>query len=135
MKLLHHAAKKDWEDVDKAPAAQQSTVCWARFEKKSKFRAKPKGRSSYRLCFEYFPHLLSILNWFRNAYIISSCFITKRGEIYKVILTKNLKWLTYVKDILLCYIIIFRNSCWLCNIHFWINWELRRVGKNIQNKD
>ena len=40
MKLLHHAAKKDWEDVDKAPAAQQSTVCWARFKKKSKFRAK-----------------------------------------------------------------------------------------------
>ena len=40
MKLLHHAAKKDWEDVDKAPAAQQNTVCWAIFKKKLKFRAK-----------------------------------------------------------------------------------------------
>ena len=28
----------------------------------------------------------------------------------------------------------FQNSLWLC-IHFWINLELRRVGKNIQNKD
>ena len=28
----------------------------------------------------------------------------------------------------------FQNSCWFC-IHFWINLELRRVGKNIQNKD
>ena len=33
-----------------------------------------KGTSSYPLCFEYFSQLFSILNWFRNVYIISSCF-------------------------------------------------------------
>ena len=43
MKLLHHAAKKDWEDVDKAPAAQQSTVCWARFKKNQSSEQSLKG--------------------------------------------------------------------------------------------
>ena len=43
MKLLHHAAKKDWEDVDKAPAAQQSTVCWARFKEKQSSEQSLKG--------------------------------------------------------------------------------------------
>jgi hypothetical protein len=34
---------------------------------------------------------------------------------------------------LLCYNTIFQNSCWLC-IQFWINLELRRIGKNIETK-
>ena len=33
-----------------------------------------KGTLSYRLCFKYFSQLFSILDWFRNVYIISSCF-------------------------------------------------------------
>ena len=33
-----------------------------------------KGTSSYRLCFKYFFQLFSILDWFRNVYIIRSCF-------------------------------------------------------------
>ena len=36
--------------------------------------AKTKGTSSYHLCFEYFSQLFSIPDWFRNVYIISSCF-------------------------------------------------------------
>ena len=95
-----------------------------------------KGTSSYRLCFKYFSQLFSILDWFKNVYIISSCFerwwCNKAGQAcnLEIILVKTAVRSVWFDD----FWSLFQNSCWLC-IHFWINLELRRVGKNIWNND